>query len=151
VRGVPIWGGGRQSKEGGVLTKGGGAAIDRDRPRRDRKHEPRHPGPPGRSRSAPLDRLRRPVPGEFVHIGTIRRDLPSSNLNSPRFTAKPFVVAITGDLEQLLNTSAPDRGDDAELGKVSSDRIDDGRLLPNEQMACAMGWPPRRQNRSSAA
>jgi hypothetical protein len=41
-----------------------------------------------------------------------------------RDIGQPFVVAVTGDLEQLFNTSASDRGDDAELGEVSSDRID---------------------------
>jgi hypothetical protein len=51
---VPIWGGGRQSKEGGVLTKGGGAAIDRDRPRRDRKHEPDTLDPPVEADQPPL-------------------------------------------------------------------------------------------------
>jgi hypothetical protein len=42
------------------------------------------------------------------------------------------------DLEKLLNTSASNRGDNPEFGKVSSDRIDNGRLLPDEQMACAL-------------
>jgi hypothetical protein len=92
----------------------------------------------------PLAHLVGPVPGhdqaiklqyprlEHLQLGAKRRNTGTCDIG------QPFVVAITGDLEQLLNTSAPDRGDDAELGKVSSDRIDDGRLLPNEQMACAM-------------
>jgi hypothetical protein len=38
----------------------------------------------------------------------------------------------------LLDTPAPDRCDDLELGKVRSDRIDDSRLLANEQLSGAM-------------
>ena len=69
---------------------------------------------------------------EHLQLGAKCRNADTRNIG------QPFVVAITGDLEQLFNPSAPDRGDDAELGKVSSDHIDNGRLLPDEQMACAM-------------
>ena len=37
--------------------------------------------------------------------------------------------------EQLFNTIASDRCDDAKLGKMGADRIDHRGLLANEQMA----------------
>src|SRR5437764_916540 len=36
----------------------------------------------------------------------------------------PFIVAVSNDMEQLLDPLAPDRRDNAKLRKVSSDRID---------------------------
>ena len=69
---------------------------------------------------------------EHLQLGAKRRNTGTCDIG------QPFVIAITGDLEQLFNTSASDRGNDTELGKVSSDCVDDGRLLTNEQMACAM-------------
>jgi hypothetical protein len=48
------------------------------------------------------------------------------------------VVGIGDDFEQLLDTAAPDWCDDPELGRVRANGIDDGRLLANKQMACAM-------------
>src|ERR1700738_3292516 len=76
---------------------------------------------------------------EFQYPRLEHRQLGAKRRNTgTRDIGQPVVVAIPGNIEQLFNTSAPDRGDNAELGKVSSDRIDDGRLLPDEQMACAM-------------
>ena len=36
----------------------------------------------------------------------------------------PFVICIRDDTKQLLNTIAPDRRNDAELGKMGTDGID---------------------------
>src|SRR5262245_8772910 len=41
-------------------------------------------------------------------------------------------------MEQLLDSSAPDRRDNAELSEVGSDRINHRGLLTDKQMACAM-------------
>src|SRR5712671_6236899 len=61
----------------------------------------------------------------------------SSNAG-PCYLGGPSVTAIGGNFEQLLAATAPDRCDDPELGKVRSDRVDDCRLLANEQMSSAM-------------
>jgi hypothetical protein len=45
------------------------------------------------------------------------------------------VVCIGDDFQQVLDAPAPDRGDDPELGKIGADRVDDGRLLADEEMA----------------
>src|SRR5215467_691483 len=63
---------------------------------------------------------------------------PKSSHAGPRYLWQPSVVGIGDDFEQLLDTTAPDRCDDPELGQVRTNGIDDGRLLANEQMACAM-------------
>src|SRR5215467_15840363 len=63
---------------------------------------------------------------------------PKSSHTGPGYLGEPGVVDIDDDFEQLLDTPAPDRCDDSELGKVRPDGIDDGRLLANEQMSRAM-------------
>src|SRR5215470_3827845 len=63
---------------------------------------------------------------------------PKSSYAGPRYLWQPSVVGISDDFEQLLDTTAPDRCDDSELGQVRANGIDDGRLLANEQMSCAM-------------
>ena len=50
----------------------------------------------------------------------------------------PFVVSVGNDTEQFLDTFTPNRCNDAEFGKVSPDRIDDSRLLADEQMPSSM-------------
>src|SRR6516225_12095612 len=76
-------------------------------------------------------------------------ELQDLGLQGPQLTAESnkahagqfrelVVVCIGDDFQQMLNTPAPDRGDDPELGKIGADRVDDGRLLADEQMACTM-------------
>jgi hypothetical protein len=43
-----------------------------------------------------------------------------------------FVICISGDSEQLLDTMAPDWRDDPELGQMSADGIDHRSLLADE-------------------
>src|SRR6267378_3766205 len=50
----------------------------------------------------------------------------------------PFVARLGNNMEQFGDSSTPDRRDNAELGKVSSDRINHRGLLADEQMACAV-------------
>src|SRR6185369_12095476 len=45
---------------------------------------------------------------------------------------------VGDDFQQLLDAPAPDGGEDTELGKIRADRIDDGGLLADEQMARSM-------------
>jgi hypothetical protein len=47
-------------------------------------------------------------------------------------------MGISNDFEQLLDTSAPNRRDDPELGQIRADRIDGGGLLADQEMALAM-------------
>src|SRR5262245_38689478 len=51
---------------------------------------------------------------------------------------QPLITGICDDSEQLIDTPASDWGDYAKLGKMRTDRIDDGGLLANEQMPGAM-------------
>src|SRR5262245_59967317 len=48
---------------------------------------------------------------------------------------EPAVGCIGDDFQQLLDTPAPDGGDNPKLGKIGADRINDGSLLTNEEMA----------------
>src|SRR4029077_950595 len=50
-------------------------------------------------------------------------------------------TAISDDIEQIFNTIAPNRRNDAKLGKMGTDRIDHCGLLADEQMAGAMEHP----------
>src|SRR5262245_8223887 len=63
---------------------------------------------------------------------------PESSNAGPCYLWQPSVVGIGDDFEQLLDTTAPNRCDDPELGQVRANGIDDGCLLANEQMARAM-------------
>src|SRR5215468_7646847 len=63
---------------------------------------------------------------------------PKSSHAGPCYLGQPSVVGIGDDFEQLLDTAAPDRCDDPELGQVRANGIDDSRLLANEQMSSAM-------------
>src|SRR5499427_6504079 len=63
---------------------------------------------------------------------------PESSHAGSCYLWQPSVVGIGDDFEQLLDTTAPNRCDDPELGQVHANGIDDGCLLANEQMARAM-------------
>src|SRR6516162_9512540 len=67
-------------------------------------------------------------------------ELQDLGLQGPQLTAESnkahagqfrelVVVCIGDDFQQMLDTPAPDRGDDPELDKIGADRVDDGRLL----------------------
>jgi hypothetical protein len=59
---------------------------------------------------------------------------PKSSHAGPGYLGEPSVVGIGNNFEQLLDTIAPDRCDDPELGQLRTNGIDDRRLLANEQM-----------------
>jgi hypothetical protein len=50
----------------------------------------------------------------------------------------PFVARIGNNMQQLGDSFTPDRRDNAELGKVSPDRVNHHGLLADEEMTCAV-------------
>jgi hypothetical protein len=91
-----------------------------------------------------LARLVGPVPGHDHPIELHNLLLEAEELGTERGKARkgnlrhPFVARVGNDRQQFRDTFTPDRGDDAELGEVSSDRINHRCLLANEQVARAM-------------
>src|SRR6188472_406049 len=91
-----------------------------------------------------LARLVGPVPGydhpielqnlllQAEQLGTERGKTRAGNLR------QPFVAWVGNNMQQFRDSFAPHRRDNAELGKVSSDRINHRGLLADEQMACAV-------------
>src|SRR6516225_4969177 len=63
---------------------------------------------------------------------------PSATIQTRATSGSRLSLPSLATLSSSSTPCAPDRGDYRELSKVSSDRIDDCRLLTNEQMACAM-------------
>ena len=59
---------------------------------------------------------------------------PKSSHAGPGYLWQPSVVGIDDDFEQLIDTFAPNRCDDPELGQMRTNGIDDGGLLANEEM-----------------
>jgi len=56
-------------------------------------------------------------------------------LTEGRHFREPAAGCISDDFQQLLDAPAPDGGDDTEFGKMRADRINDGSLLTDEEMA----------------
>lgn len=52
----------------------------------------------------------------------------------PRLRWNALLLAPVDHLEQSLDAVAADAGDDAELGQVGADRVDQRRALPDEQL-----------------
>jgi hypothetical protein len=120
-----------------ALIYGIGMGDSRDQSGRQRRAD-------ARDLIEPFARLIRSMPGcdaavELQDLRFQRSQLStkSRNIGAGAF-GEPGVICIGDDFEQLLDATAPDRCDDPELGQVSSDGIDDGRLLTNEQMSSAM-------------
>ena len=55
-----------------------------------------------------------------------------------RHFRQPGVLDIGNDFQQLLDAPASNRRYDPELCKAGADRVDNRRLLPDEQMPCAV-------------
>src|SRR6266436_9829270 len=91
-----------------------------------------------------LARLVGPVPGHDHPIKLQDLLLEAEQLSAERGKARtgnlrhPFVARVGNNMQQFRDSFAPDRGDNAELGEVRSDRINHRGLLPDEQMACAV-------------
>src|SRR5450631_4877851 len=80
-----------------------------------------------------------PGPDQSVKLQYLLLDLPQL---SPEFQEtcaghfrNPPVAWIGYDIEQFLDTAAPNRRNDPELGKMAPDRVDHRGLLTDEQMA----------------
>ena len=63
---------------------------------------------------------------------------PKSSHAGPCYLWEPSVVGVGDNLEQLIDTTAPDRRDDPELRQMRANGVDDGGLLANEQMPRAI-------------
>jgi hypothetical protein len=90
-------------------------------------------------RVEPLAHLIRPMPGhdasiECQYLGFDRQQLgPQSGDARARDFGEPRVVRIGSDLQQPLDAVASNWRHDPELGKERADRIDNRRLLADEQ------------------
>ncbi len=86
----------------------------------------------------PLARLTGSVPGSdhTVELQNLRLQHPQLGAERGETRAgnlrQPLVTWIGDDPEQFLDTIAPDRRDDPELGKMGTDRIDHRGLLADE-------------------
>jgi hypothetical protein len=91
-----------------------------------------------------LARLVGPVPGHDHPIKLQDLLLEAEQLNAERGKAgtgnlgHPCVARVGNNMQQFRDSFAPDRRDNAELGKVRSDRINHRGLLADEQMAGAV-------------
>src|SRR6267154_2162788 len=91
-----------------------------------------------------LARLVGPVPGHDHPIKLQDLLLEAEQLSAERGKARagnlrhPFVARVGNNMQQFHDTFTPDRRDNAELGEVSSDRINHRGLLAYEQMASAV-------------
>src|SRR5215475_3755746 len=76
------------------------------------------------------------APVELQNLSLQRSQLTaeSSKTRACHFR-EPAVGCISDDFQQLLDAPAPDGGDDTEFGKMRADRINDGSLLTDEEMA----------------
>src|SRR5271166_2617405 len=79
------------------------------------------------------------APIECQYLGFDRQQLgPQSSNARARDLGKPRVLDIGNDFQEPLNAVASNWRHDPELGEVRADRVDNRRLLPDEQMPCAM-------------
>src|SRR6267154_5760538 len=91
-----------------------------------------------------LARLVGPVPGYDHPIKLQDLLFEAEQLSAERGKARagnlwhPFVARVGNNMQQLRDSFAPDRRDNAKLGKVRPDRINHRSLLANEQMTSAV-------------
>jgi hypothetical protein len=89
-------------------------------------------------------RLVGPVPGQDHPVELANLPLEAEQLSAKRGKARtgnlrhPFVARVGNNTQQFRDPFTPDRGDNAKLSQVSSDRINHCRLLADEQMAGAV-------------
>src|SRR5277367_3472998 len=76
------------------------------------------------------------LPGAFSRRLMVDCEASAAPLSGQRPTAS--FISGSCRKRQLLDTIAPNRREDPELGKVRADRIDDGSLLTDEEMPGAM-------------
>ena len=69
---------------------------------------------------------------------SMRSCRPKAARHSRVTSGNPIVIRVSDDIEQLFDTVSTNRRNDAELGKVGTDRIDHGSLLANEEVTRAV-------------
>src|SRR5258707_6983595 len=117
--------------------EGPGVSNARDQSGRQHRTDPRNV-------MKAFARLVGPVPGHDHSIELQDLLLETEQLSAERGKARtgnlryPFVAWICNDMQQFRNPSTPDRRYNAELGKVSSDRVNHRGLLADEQMTGAV-------------
>src|ERR1035437_6273013 len=131
---------GNEPNPGGEVTSGPeGSGIGNTRNQRSGQHrtDPRNV-------MKALTRLVGPMPGQDHPIKLQNLLLESEQLSTERGKAgtgnlrHPLVARVGNNMQQFRDPSTPDRRDNAELGKVSSDRVNHRGLLADEQMAGAV-------------
>src|ERR1700716_1685038 len=116
-----------------------GSGIGNTSNQRSRQHRT----DPGNVMKA-LARLVGSVPGHDHPIELQDLPLEAEQLIAKRGKARtanrrhPFVARGGNNMQQFGDSFSPDRRDNAELGKVSPDRVNYRGLLADEQMACAV-------------
>jgi hypothetical protein len=89
---------------------------------------------------------------ECQYLGFDRQQLgPQSGNACACDFGEPRVLDIGNDFQLSLDAVASDWRHDPELGKVRADRVDNRRLLANEQMPCTLrliNWTPTSYSRS---
>src|SRR5260221_2613091 len=122
-----------------VTSRPEGPGVSNTRDQSGRQHRT----DPGNVMKA-LARLAGPVPGHDHPIELQDLLLEAEQLSTERGKARtgnlrhPFVARVGNDMQQFRDTFTPDRVDNAELGEVSSDRINDRGLLTDEQVTASM-------------
>src|SRR5258707_11168936 len=122
-----------------VTSRSEGPGVSNTRDQGGRQHRT----DPGNVMKA-LARLVGPVPGHDHPIELHNLLLEAEELSTERGKARtgnlrhPFVARVGNDMQQFRDTFTPDRGDNAELGEVSSDRINHRGLLADEQVTGAV-------------
>ena len=78
--------------------------------------------------------------GSPSRVSSLARAVPGAECGKAcaRNLRHPFVARVGHNMEQFRDSFAPDRRDNAELGKVRPDRINHCGLLADEQMAGAV-------------
>src|SRR4030088_1056974 len=118
-----------------VTSRSEGPGISNARDQSGRQHRT----DPGNVMKA-LARLVGPVPGHDHPIKLHNLLLEAEQLSAERGKTRtgnlrhPFVAWVGNNMQQFRDSSTPDRRDNAELGKVRSDRINHRGLLADEQM-----------------
>src|SRR3982075_752488 len=122
-----------------VTSRSEGPGVSNTRNQSGRQHRT----DPGNVMKA-LARLVGPVPGHYHSIKLHNLLLEAEQLSAERGKTRtgnlrhPFVAWVGNNMQQFRDSSTPDRRDNAELGKVSPDRVNYRGLLADEQMACAV-------------
>src|SRR3979411_1475598 len=133
-----------------VTSRSEGPEVSNTRNQSGRQHRT----DPGNVMKA-LARLVGPVPGHDHSIKLQDLPLETEQLIAKRGKARtanrrhPFVARIGNNMQQFGDSFSPYRGDNAELGKVSPDRVNHRGLLADEQMAGAVKHQASSAARSS--